>query len=1019
VAELADAPDSKSGGRKAVWVRFPPRAFIFISTAVVKTVAHPMKRRDFLKDLAAASGTLLYGSATPSHLLSSIAAAQTNKSEQPVPLAIRGLIENNGRTWQPIRLPVLRPADGATATIRVDGAEFARQTIPPGAKTIDVLTDAVASPHSVSVTLEVGGDSTTWPVTLHPVRKVTIYVLPHSHNDIGYTDIQTNVEAKQIQNLRTAIELARKTADYPEGARFVWNLEGMWAPDLFMQRASESDKTAIREAVQKGWIALNGMYANTLTGLCRPEELIQLFRRATELAAQFDVKLDSAMISDVPGFTWGTTTAMAQAGIRYFSVAPNWFDRIGSLMQVWQDKPFWLLSPSGKEKLLVWIPWTGYAMSHLLDQADEKWVSDYQQRLDDVNFPYDISYIRWSGHGDNAVPDPQIVDFLKNWNSKYSWPKFRISSTTAAFSAFEDRHGKEIPGYRGDLTPYWEDGAGSSALETAMNRNTADRILQAAALFAMRTCSGDAAYPAAAFADAWRNVLLYSEHTWGAWNSVSDSENKFVTDQWNIKRSFAVKADKQSRELVNRALALSEGRDYSAAPEPGFTIDVFNTTSWPRTELVSLPKEISRAGGAAKTADGRPIPSQRLSTGELAIWVSEIPPFATQRYMIAQGAPQIPAVPVTVKDNVLENSILHIQVDEKTGGITEFRHHSSDHNFVDTSGAEQLNTFLYLPGDKLQDLQTNGPVTIIAEDSGPLVATLRIESAAPGCNKLVRKIRLVAGADHIEISNLVDKRRAPLNPNPGNSDQAGAWAQHGGKESLQFAFPFNVKDGQVRIDIPLGVMRPELDQLPGACKNWLPVGRWIDVANDRTGITWVTLDAPLVEIGAISANLLGSQHNPDIWRKHIDPTQRIYSWVMNNHWGTNYRAYQEGPVEFRYALRPHTGYDPAAAARFATGLSQALLPTLTPNDTPVQMPFLRVEPSDVLVTSLKLSDDGNAWIVRLFGASGEDRVARLVWSSPGPPATWLSNTSENRGARAGESVHVAGWDLVTLRAERA
>jgi aryl-alcohol dehydrogenase-like predicted oxidoreductase len=34
VAELADAPDSKSGGRKAVWVRFPPRApFVFVARA--------------------------------------------------------------------------------------------------------------------------------------------------------------------------------------------------------------------------------------------------------------------------------------------------------------------------------------------------------------------------------------------------------------------------------------------------------------------------------------------------------------------------------------------------------------------------------------------------------------------------------------------------------------------------------------------------------------------------------------------------------------------------------------------------------------------------------------------------------------------------------------------------------------------------------------------------------------------------------------------------------------------------
>jgi hypothetical protein len=31
VAELADAPDSKSGGRKAVWVRFPPRAPLVLS----------------------------------------------------------------------------------------------------------------------------------------------------------------------------------------------------------------------------------------------------------------------------------------------------------------------------------------------------------------------------------------------------------------------------------------------------------------------------------------------------------------------------------------------------------------------------------------------------------------------------------------------------------------------------------------------------------------------------------------------------------------------------------------------------------------------------------------------------------------------------------------------------------------------------------------------------------------------------------------------------------------------------
>ena len=65
-------------------------------------------------------------------------------------------------------------------------------------------------------------------------------------------------------------------------------------------------------------------YANELTGLCRPEELLQLFRYSTRLGKQCGVRVNSAMMSDVPGFTWGTVTALSQAGIRYFSAAPNY-----------------------------------------------------------------------------------------------------------------------------------------------------------------------------------------------------------------------------------------------------------------------------------------------------------------------------------------------------------------------------------------------------------------------------------------------------------------------------------------------------------------------------------------------------------------------------------------------------------------------------------------------------------------------------------------------------------------------
>jgi alpha-mannosidase len=166
-------------------------------------------------------------------------------------------------------------------------------------------------------------------------------------------------------------------------------------------------------------------------------------------------------------------------------------------------------------------------------------------------------------------------------------------------------------------------------------------------------------------------------------------------------------------------------------------------------------------------------------------------------------------------------------------------------------------------------------VRVSVEEDGPLVASLRIESAAPGCNSLVRKIRLSAGADWFELTNIVDKARAPLNPNPGKGGAGDDFAQHESKESLQFAFPFAVADGKVCLDVPLAIMQPNVDQLAGSCKNWLPVGRWIDVANTNEGVTWVSLDAPLVELGGITATLLGSQKDPTVWLQHLGPTQNF------------------------------------------------------------------------------------------------------------------------------------------------
>jgi hypothetical protein len=99
-----------------------------------------------------------------------------------------------------------------------------------------------------------------------------------------------------------------------------------------------------------------------------------------------------------------------------------------------------------------------------------------------------------------------------------------------------------------------------------VNRAAAERLVQAETLWALRQ---PAPFPAGAFQEAWRNVLLYSEHTWGAHNSISQPDLPFVKDQWRIKQAFALDAEKQSSQLLADALSKRAGQTVPGAGWPG------------------------------------------------------------------------------------------------------------------------------------------------------------------------------------------------------------------------------------------------------------------------------------------------------------------------------------------------------------------------------------------------------------------------------------------------------------------
>ncbi len=841
-------------------------------------------------------------------------------------------------------------------------------------------------------------------VRLAPVRPFDVYFLPHSHVDVGFTHLQQEVLALQWRNIRAGIELARKTADYPEEARYRWNVEVLWPVEGYLEQLDTAGLDTFLQAVRAGWIGLDALYGSELTGIQRPEELMRITQYAHHLQRTHGLDISTAMITDVPGYAWGTVPALLENGVRFLSMGPNHMPhkphggyQVGHVLETWGDRPFYWLAPSGTDSLLCWMSRHGYSWFHdwllgNLRRTAGGPVLDFLAELDAEHYPYDMVQIRYS-LADNGGPDEDMPAFIREWNEQYASPKFRMATTAELFRAFESKYGDAIPSFRGDMSPYWEDGVASSAAETALNRRTAERLVQAAAAWAMLRPQD---FPATDFDAAWRDVLLFSEHTWGAFSSKSDPDGAFAKALWEGKRSFAHRA----AALADSLLAAARGPvDSSTVPFDG-TFWMLNTTSWPRQELVTLPEAWAREGDVAVDDSGLCFPLQRLSTGGFGFRPDTIAPYGMVRFQVraAQAGDRLvrPAQVVRVGHDRLENEAWSVTLSPETGDILGFRHKRTGMDLVDTTAGIAFNQLWYT-GANADRPQTSGPPTIRLVENGPWTVALQVSSAAPGCDGVDRLVRLVSGEETVYLENRVEKRKVLAD------------------ENLRFAFPFRVADGQVRIDLAWAEMRPEADQLPGANKNFFCAQHFVDISNDTAGVTWVNLDAPLVETGGMHGQAWMGDLRNEPWFQAWPPSQHLYSWVMNNVWFVNYKGFQEGPASFRYAVHPHGRYESAAAKRLAIGMSQPLQVLAAPKGQPLPAAGLSLEGSEqVLVTLFQPARSGDGFVIRLFNPGPDSQSVRLRWKGKYPGQVFVSDGMERRLAPLAGQVTLKPWEIRTL-----
>ena len=879
---------------------------------------------------------------------------------------------------------VVRTPNGPKQTVRVDAlylgeSSLLRMEAPSvvsearldfGLTRLELKVPAVESPVSVALAFELDGKRYETELQIEPVPALELYLVHHTHLDIGYTHVQEEVERLQWAHLEEALALGAASDTLPEEAGFVWHPEGVWAIESYLATRPATKREALLEGIRRGWIHVDGLYANLLTGLATGEALLRTLQPAREVTAEAGVPLRSAMFSDIPGMSWGVVPTLAQAGVQYLSLGPNRGHRIGSFLDTWADRPFWWVSPSGQERVLTWVHGGGYSIfhtglgyEHLETRLDEELILAYADTLTARGWPHGIAGVRYNIGSDNGPPDSTLSATVAAWNERHETPRLVVASVTELFEEFEARAGNDLPEVRGDLTGYWEDGAASSARETAMARRAAESLVQTEALAAMTGVT----LPQAALDSAWREVLLFLEHTWGSWNSVSEPEAEFTISQWDRKREFAESAVIQSDRL--RVLALRAGVD---GPGPGtgpFEIEVLNSTQWNRAEVVLLPEGESDSTGGLSYPDGAEVPSQWLADGSFAFGPVEIPPWNARRFRVhgdrdaAASPPAGDSTRLAEDGPTFDNGLVRVTVGTETGGISSLVRLADGRELVPRG--ETMDEYLYVPGRDPSAAEPGGAASVRITDSGPLVWTAEVTRDAPGTEDgLETRIRLFAGSERVEVTHRFDKT---MTYDP---------------EAVLFRFPVDLEEAETVVGGPFGAWRAEVDQAPGANHNYATIERWADLHDAWGGLQYVSVDIPGIQLGSI-----GTDATVAGWRETTDPRPVLHSYVMNNYWETNYRAGQAGPHELQYTLRPHAGFDETEAERFAMQVAHPLVvravePEASLSEAPVE---LAAEHS--IVTLLRAHEDGSGFLLRLYNPSEEADDVRIAGPGGSPASS--------------------------------
>ena len=820
------------------------------------------------------------------------------------------------------------------------------------------------------VTASAGSQAVTAKITQKPQKKWRIYCAPSTHTDIGYTAQQEAVIGLHNRNTDLALELS------DEFPLYHWNLESSWAAQMWLRDTPPYRHEELYKAAREHRVGIETTYLNMLTGLCSDEELIRNMYYSARLNREHGVPFDSYTLTDAPSHVWGLPSILAGAGVRYISIGSNQ-TRAPILKQNIHHKcPFWWEGPDG-QRVLLWNT-SGYSQAgniglregmarmHQAIESDLMW---WNNRTD---YPFDAILLH-GAYSDNVAIGRDIAESITEYSKHYAYPKVILCSNDTFMKYIEQNFADKIQVVRGCGGSWWEDGAGSSAVETGIARVAHQDIIAAETAWAVATGGKPLPRPTqATFDKAWDDILLYDEHTWGAHNSITEPDSDFVTRQWAVKAQYAYDAADASKRLLNQALVELAGQ----VNAPDDSLLVFNPAGRARTGLlkIDLPRELGIADDK-----GNPVPSQIVRQDVMDVVTklfraSDVPAVGYRTYKLVKEVVK-PEAPPRFNGTVLENDFYKISFDPATGGIVSLVDKKLNKELVDTASKYKLGQLVYAAGGKCVDqynvecpncaeVKFSSPEKAKVEVglSGPVYTSVKTMTSMPLFNGIELETILYEQERRVDFVVRLNKKMTRE------------------KEAVYVAFPFAGAEPKFRYEIGGGNVRPNEDHWPGGCRDWFSVQRWVTVNTNDAGVVWSPVDTPLITLCDMT---------PGKWLDELPITNgTVFAYALNNYWFTNYKAGQDGEFVFRYSLTSDTKVEPAAASLFGEDVQSPMRAArlFAGRQSPklsASASLCEVQPANVIVTAVKPADDGKGVIVRVRETSGQATEAKVAVKFPG------------------------------------